>query len=106
MDITHTHTHTATVQSVASRDVSGDPVYEVKRTFKCRVEYSLWSKDQFVSRELDDYDRISTITQIFTSDRIWLPDTDTSDTEFARTVHRVDRVEDLAGDLVHYVVRL
>lgn len=106
MDITYAHTHTATVQSVASRDVNGDPVYGLRRTFKCRVEYSLWSKDQFVSRELDDYDRISTITRITTSDRIWLPDTDTSDTEFARTVHRVDRVEDLAGDLVHYVVRL
>lgn len=106
MDITHTHTHTATVQSVSSRDSNGDPVYGPKRTFKCRIEYSVWSKDQFASRELDDFDRISTITRITTSDRVWLPDTDTSDTELSRTVHRVDRIEDLAGDLVHYVVRL
>lgn len=80
--------------------------YGATREVKCRIETSGWQENKFFSKEHADYSRFSTNELLSRSDLVWLPTADATDRDEAIEISRVDKITDLKGNLIHYVVHL
>jgi len=80
--------------------------YGSTREVKCRIEDSAWQENKFFTKEYANYSRFSTDELLSRQDLVWLPGTDTTDQNEAIEISRVDKVTDLKGRFVHYVVHL
>jgi hypothetical protein len=86
-------THTVTKASRTGRSNSGDPTYGLQSTIKARVEH----KSQLVmaadGNETVAKTRLISESQILITDRVWLPDDDTSVTNESKQPIAVGRAD-------------
>ena len=74
-----------TVQSVTGVSSSGQPVYGAKRIVKCRVEHDMKKITDSAGQEKVSDAQIALSEKLSSLDRIWLPGTDTTKIQDART---------------------
>jgi hypothetical protein len=93
-------TETITVKSQSSVDSDGDPSYGSASTMAARIQRG---KDRD-AEEIDHSMVLYTSTAIAVTDRVWLPEDDTSSADAARVPVSVSSSKDLDGGETLYKV--
>ncbi len=91
--VTHLLTDTITRAVIDSRDAAGDPIFGLKTTFDARHEEGSFLVQDDAGNEIQAKDKliadqtgIDAVDRIALTDRIWLPDDDTSDDNKSRKI--------------------
>lgn len=104
--VTDTLTATITVQSVTGATTGGDPTWGDKRPIPARVEPKVRRVLNAEGQVVTTSHRIFTDDAVLSTDRVWLPGTDTTDAGASKGVAQVDDEVDLDGVTDHYEVLL
>lgn len=106
-DVSHRHTETVTIRNPTGTSNYGDLTYGEAKTIKVRTERSTWARDEFREREIERFDRFSTLdSTIGPRTLVWFDGEDTDDFDIAKYPERIDVIRALDGELVHYVIHL
>jgi hypothetical protein len=106
MDISSRLTQTITLQSQTGSDQYSDATWGAQRPVSARVEPSNRRLVSAQGTVVTATHRLFTIEPVLTTDRLWLPDGDTSDATKARRPADISEEVDLDGNTSHFEVTL